>query len=136
MYFRISGTGSYLPEKILTNDDLAGMVETNDEWIMQRVGISERHVSIDESAADMAVKAAQAALESSGTDISEIELIIAATITNDGVCPTVAGWVEKQLGAHCPAFDLSSACSGFIFALDTADLYSSLIPQQDFSREG
>ncbi len=120
MYFRISGTGSYLPEKILTNDDLSQMVDTNDEWIVQRVGISRRHVSVNESAADMAVKAAEAALENSGVKAEELDLIIAATISNDGVCPTVAGWVEKMLGANCPAFDVSSACSGFIFALDTA----------------
>lgn len=120
MYFKIGGTGSYLPEKILTNDDLSQMVETNDEWIMQRVGISTRHVSVNESAADMAVKAAEAALENSGTKADEIELIIAATISGDGVCPTVAGWVEKMIGAHCPAFDISSACSGFVFALETA----------------
>lgn len=120
MYFRISGTGSYLPPKVLTNDDLSGMVDTNDEWIMQRVGISERHVSETESAADMAVKAAEEALRNSGTAAEEIGLIIAATISGDGVCPTVAGWVEKMIGAHCPSFDISSACSGFIFALETA----------------
>lgn len=120
MHFKITGTGSYLPEKILTNDDLSAMVETSDEWITQRVGISERHVSTHESAADMAIEAAKAALLSSGTDPQELELVIAATLSGDTVCPTVAGWVGKALNVTCPAFDLNSACSGFVFALETA----------------
>ncbi|MDD6214284.1 MAG: ketoacyl-ACP synthase III [Firmicutes bacterium] len=120
MSFKIIGTGSCLPEKIVTNDDLANMVETSDEWIVQRVGVKQRHVAVSETAADLALGAALSALENSGTKPDELDLIIAATISGDDICPTVAGSVQSRLGASCPAFDISSACSGFIFALDTA----------------
>ncbi len=119
MSFKIIGTGSYFPEKILTNDDLAGMVDTSDEWITQRVGVKERHISTNESAADMGFRAAQRALEMSGISAEELDLIIAASITGDTICPTVAGSVQAMLGAKCPAFDVNSACSGFMFALET-----------------
>lgn len=120
MSFKVLGTGSYVPEKVVTNDDLAKMVDTSDEWITQRVGVKERHISVDETAADMALKAAKKALESSNTDPSELELIIAASVTSDSACPTVAAFVQEHIGATCPAFDVNSACSGFIFALETA----------------
>ena len=120
MAIKFLGTGYYVPEKIITNDDLATMVETNDEWITQRVGVRERRVSENETAADMAVKAALDALNSSGVKASEIDLIIAATISSETICPTVAGMVGTKIGAACPAFDISSACSGFLFALETA----------------
>ena len=120
MSFKIIGTGSYFPEKVLTNDDLANMVDTSDEWITQRVGVKERHISVNESAADMGFIAAQRALEMSGTSVEELDLIIAASITGDTICPTVAGSVQAKLGAKCPAFDVNSACSGFMFALETA----------------
>ena len=118
--FRIIGTGSYLPSKIVTNDDLALTLDTSDEWIKQRVGISQRHISTDESAADMGYKAALRALEMGGVSPDELDLIIAASITGDTICPTVAGLVQKKLGAKCVSFDINSACSGFLFALDTA----------------
>lgn len=120
MSIRILGTGAYVPEKIVTNDDLAQMVETNDEWIVQRVGVKQRHISVDETAADLAAKAAASALLSAGISGEEIDLIICATISSETVCPTVAGIVQKRIGAKCPAFDVNSACSGFLFALDTA----------------
>ncbi len=120
MGIKILGTGAYLPKKILTNDDLSSMVETNDEWITQRVGIKERHISETETASDMAAKAAKAAIEKAGITASDIDLIVCATISSETLCPTVAGMVGAEIGASCPAFDISSACSGFLFALDTA----------------
>ena len=123
MAIQVLGTGFYVPEKVLTNDDLARMVDTSDEWIMQRVGVKNRHISTGETAADFAEKAAREALSSAGVDASELDLIIVATITSETICPTVAGTVQKAIGASCPAFDISSACSGFLFALDTAVSY-------------
>lgn len=120
MSIRVLGTGAYVPEKTVTNDDLAQMVETNDEWIVQRVGVKQRHISVDETAADLATKAATSALSSAGVLGEEIDLIICATISSETICPTVAGMVQKRIGAKCPAFDVNSACSGFLFALDTA----------------
>ncbi|MBQ8332371.1 MAG: ketoacyl-ACP synthase III [Clostridia bacterium] len=120
MRFQILGTGSALPEKILTNDDLAAIVETNDEWIMTRVGVRQRHIAVHETTADLAYTAAVRAMEMSGLTPADIDLIICGTITPDRICPTVAGEVQARLGAVCPAFDINSACSGFLFALDTA----------------
>lgn len=120
MSFRIIGTGSYAPECTVTNNDLAEKLDTSDEWITQRVGIKERRVSSSESAAEMGYKAAAAALKMSSTSPDELDLIIAASITNDNICPTVAGSIQKMLGAKCAAFDVNSACSGFMFALETA----------------
>ena len=125
MSISITGTGSYVPEKVLTNDDLAKMVDTSDEWIMQRVGVSERHIAVNESAADMAIKAARNALENANLDAKDIDLIIASTLTSDTACPTVAGYVQAGVGAACPAFDINSACSGFLFALDTAAAFAA-----------
>lgn len=123
MSIKILGTGSYAPEKVITNDDLAKIVDTSDEWITQRVGVKERHVSVNETAADMAVKAAKAAMAEANISADEIDLVIAASITSETVCPTVAGMVQREIGTSCPAFDISSACSGFLFALDTAVSY-------------
>lgn len=123
MSIKILGTGSYVPENIVTNDDLAKIVDTSDEWITQRVGVKERHLSVNETAADFAVKAAEDALKSANLKAEDIDLIIAASITSETICPTVAGTVQKEIGASCPAFDISSACSGFLFALDTAVSY-------------
>lgn len=120
MGFQISGTGSAFPKKVLTNEDLSQMVETNDEWIRTRVGVASRYVATTETTADLAEVAARKALEEAGIAPAELELIIVATITPDTVCPTVAGDVQRRLGATCPAFDLNSACSGFLFALETA----------------
>lgn len=123
MAIKITGTGAYVPEKVITNDDLSKLVETSDEWIMQRVGISERRVSVDETAADFAVKAAEQAMADANVTADEIDLIICATISSETLCPTVAGLVQTKIGASCPAFDINSACSGFLFALDTAVSY-------------
>ncbi|MBO5060304.1 MAG: ketoacyl-ACP synthase III [Clostridia bacterium] len=123
MSIKVLGTGFYVPQRVVTNDDLANMVETSDEWITQRVGVRERRVSTDETAADFAIGAAFEALEASGVSVEEIDLIIAASITSETICPTVAGAVQQKIGASCPAFDINSACSGFLFALDTAVSY-------------
>lgn len=123
MSIKVLGTGAYVPEKIVTNDDLTKLVDTSDEWIMQRVGVRQRRVSEGETAADFAVKASLEALANANIAPEDIDLIIAATISSDSICPTVAGIVQKEIGASCPAFDLNSACSGFMFALDTAVSY-------------
>lgn len=123
MSFRILGTGSAVPEKILTNDELSTIVDTNDEWITTRVGISERHIATTETTASLAATASARALEMAGVSADSLDLIIAATITSDNVSPTTAGEVQKRIGASCPAFDLNSACSGFLFALETASAY-------------
>ena len=120
MSFRIIGTGSAVPSKVITNDDLSGMMETNDEWIRTRVGVSERRIATTESTADLAYEAAVNALSMSGVTADSLDLIIVATITSDRICPTTAGAVQARLGAKCPAFDINSACSGFLFALETA----------------
>lgn len=125
MSFRIIGTGSYAPDNIVTNEDLRSLVETSDEWISQRVGVRERRISTDETAADFGYHAALEALENSGTDPSEIDLIITATVSGENICPTVAAEIQQRLGAVCPAFDINSACSGFLFALDIASGYFS-----------
>lgn len=120
MSFTILGTGSYAPEHIVTNDDLAQLVETNDEWITQRIGVKTRHISVTETNTDMAVQAAERALENAGVRPEELDLIIATTITGDSVSPGTGCMVQNRIGAHCPAFDLGAACSGFLFALETA----------------
>ena len=120
MSLKILGTGAYVPDKIITHDDLSKMVDTSDEWITQRVGVKTRHVSEHETTAQMAAKAAAQALEAAGVRAEELDLIVAATVTSDSICPSMAALVQKTLGASCPSFDVSSACSGFLFALDTA----------------
>ncbi|MGN1346889.1 MAG: beta-ketoacyl-ACP synthase III [Eubacteriales bacterium] len=120
MSFRIIGTGSAAPSKIVTNDDLAEIMDTNDEWIRTRVGVLERRIATTEGTTDLACEAAQNALSMCGVSVDSIDLILTATITPDRICPTAAGAVQARLGASCPAFDINSACSGFLFALETA----------------
>ena len=131
MGIKILGTGAYVPEKIVTNDDLSQMVETSDEWIQQRVGVRERHVSVDETAADMGIQAAKRALEMAGVQAEELQLIVTATCTSDTHCPSTAALIQKGIGASCPAFDVNSACSGFLFALETA---SALMEKNHYTR--
>ncbi len=119
----ILGTGYFVPERTLSNAELETMVETEDEWIRQRVGVLERRISTEYTTADMATKAAEAALSVSGVLAKEIDLILVATITPDTLCPSTAALVQRNIGADCPAFDISSACSGFLFALDTAESF-------------
>ncbi|MEO6227558.1 MAG: beta-ketoacyl-ACP synthase III [Thermomonas sp.] len=125
LYSRIAGTGSYLPEKVLTNKDLAEFVDTSDEWITSRTGIRERHVAAEgELTSDLSLHAARRALEAAGVDASEIDLIIVGTTTPDLIFPSTACILQHKLGiAGCPAFDVNAACSGFIYALTVADKF-------------
>jgi 3-oxoacyl-[acyl-carrier-protein] synthase III len=115
----VAGTGSYLPERILTNEELAKMVDTSDEWIVTRTGIKERRIAAgDEFTSHMASKAARKALEQAGMSPQDIELIVVATITPDSPTPATACHVQQQLGASkAVAFDISAACSGFLYAM-------------------
>src|SRR6266481_4155001 len=117
----IAGTGSFLPEKRLTNDDLSKLVDTNDEWIVQRTGIKERRIAGEgETTATLATAAARKALDAAGVEAKELDLIIVATITPEMVFPSTACFVAAALGLNStPAFDMSAACSGFIYALNT-----------------
>ena len=125
IYARIAGTGSYLPEKVLTNDDLAKMVDTSDEWIAARTGIRERHVAAEgETTSDLGYQAALRALEAAGVAADEIDLIVVGTTTPDLIFPSTACLIQHKLGvAGCPAFDVNAACSGFIYALTIADKF-------------
>jgi len=118
----IAGTGSYLPEKILTNDDLSKFVETSDEWIVTRTGIKERRIAAEgENTSHLASKASLKALEQAGIAAEDIDLIIVATITPDTFTPATACYVQDQIGAHkAVAFDISAACSGFLYAMKIA----------------
>lgn len=124
-YSRIVGTGSYLPEKILTNYDLEQMMDTSDEWIRTRTGISRRHIAADnELASDLAVNASRAAMEMAGLAAADIDLIIVATTTPDMVFPSTACILQNKLGIKgCPAFDVQAVCSGFVYALSVADSF-------------
>ena len=123
MKARIIGTGSYLPEKILTNHDLEKMVETSDEWIVARTGIEQRRIAAEnESTSDMATIAAQRAMEMAGVKADEIDLIVMGTITGDYPWPATACIVQANLGAaNAFAYDVSAACSGFLYALSSAN---------------
>ena len=125
IYARIAGTGSYLPEKVLTNDDLAKMVDTSDEWIAARTGIRERHVAAEgETTSDLGYQAALRALEAAGVTAADIDLIVVGTTTPDLIFPSTACLIQHKLGiAGCPAFDVNAACSGFIYALTIADKF-------------
>jgi 3-oxoacyl-[acyl-carrier-protein] synthase-3 len=125
IYSRIIGTGSYLPAKVLTNADLAGTVDTSDEWIQQRTGIRERHIAADnEKASDLALQASRRALEMAGITADQLSLIIVATTTPDMVFPSTACILQSKLGVkNMPAFDVQAVCSGFVYALNTADFY-------------
>ena len=121
----IAGSGSYLPEKIMTNADMEKIVDTTDEWIFQRSGIRERRVAApEEMTSDMAIKAAISALADAGMDAQKIDGIIVATTTPDSAFPAVAVRVQAALGIPMiPAFDVQAACSGFIYAMSTADAF-------------
>lgn len=124
-YSRIAGTGRYLPERIMTNFDLEKMVDTSDEWIRTRTGVERRHVvAEDQTTSDMCIEAAKVAIEDAGVDVSEIDLVIVGTTSPDLIFPNVATIIQHNLGiAPCPAFSLEAACTGFIYALSTADKF-------------
>lgn len=120
MSFRVLGTGSFLPEKVLTNEELSQMVDTSDEWIVKRVGVRQRHICTTESNTDMGVQAARRALEMAGVSPGELDLIVAPTISADSISPGLGAMVQSRLGASCPAFDVNAACPGFLFGLEVA----------------
>jgi 3-oxoacyl-[acyl-carrier-protein] synthase III len=128
MYSRIAGTGSYLPEKILTNAELEKLVETSDEWIRTRTGISQRHIAADtETTTDLAEIASQRAMADAGVGASDIDLIVVGTTTPDLVFPNVGTLLQDRLGIHgCPAFSVEAACTGFVYALSVADKFVKL----------
>ncbi|RYE52087.1 MAG: 3-oxoacyl-ACP synthase, partial [Hyphomicrobiales bacterium] len=121
----ITGVGGYLPEKVLTNAELATMVDTSDEWIQQRVGIKERHIAAEgQFTSDLAVEAAKKAMAAAGVGPDDIDLIIVATTTPDYTFPAAATLVQMKLGMHHGmAFDIQAVCSGFVYAVATADSY-------------
>jgi 3-oxoacyl-[acyl-carrier-protein] synthase III len=120
---RIAGTGSYLPERILTNAELERTIDTTDEWIFTRTGIRERHIIAEgQDTSDMALEASKKAIEAANIDIQSIDLIVLATTTPDRTFPSTACLLQQKLGIiNCPAFDLQAVCSGFVYALATAD---------------
>jgi 3-oxoacyl-[acyl-carrier-protein] synthase-3 len=124
-YSRIAGTGSYLPEKVVTNQDLETMMDTSDEWIQDRTGIKRRHIAAEgETTSDLALAAAGRAMEMAGITAEDVDLIIIATTTPDKVFPGTACIVQRRLGVSgCGAFDIQAACSGFVYGLDLADRY-------------
>ena len=125
IYSRIAGTGSYLPSKVLTNDDLSKIVDTSDEWIASRTGIRERHVAAEgETTVDLSYHASVRALEAAGCSADELDLIIVGTTTPDLIFPSSACLLQERLGvAGCGAFDVNAACSGFLYALSIADKF-------------
>jgi 3-oxoacyl-[acyl-carrier-protein] synthase-3 len=124
-YSRITGTGSRLPDRIVTNKELESRVETSDEWIVARTGIRERHIAAEgEFTSDLALAASRAALEAAGRSAADVDLIVVATSTPDMVFPSSACLLQAKLGAKGgAAFDVQAVCSGFVYALSTADLY-------------
>jgi 3-oxoacyl-[acyl-carrier-protein] synthase III len=125
IYSRLLGTGSALPERVLTNADLEKFVDTSDEWIRERTGIRQRHVAAEgETTGDLSTLAAQRALDAAGVKASELDLIVLGTTTPDIIFPSTACLVQHRLGANgCAAFDVNAACSGFVYALGVADKF-------------
>lgn len=125
IYSKITGTGSYLPEKILTNKDLEKLVDTSDTWIQERTGIRERHIAAKgETTCDLALHASLRAIEMAGKANADVDLIILATTTADKIFPGTACLLQKRLDVHgCPAFDVQAVCTGFVYALGIADKF-------------
>ena len=124
-YSRIIGTGGYLPEKILTNQDLERMVDTTDQWIRERTGITQRHIAAeDQTTSDLAEQAARRAMEAANLGPADIDLVIVATTTPDRVFPSTACLLQNRLGIHgAAAFDIQAVCTGFVYALGIADKF-------------
>ncbi|MBD5143675.1 MAG: ketoacyl-ACP synthase III [Ruminococcus sp.] len=126
MSFRIIGTGMYVPPKAVTNDDLAQIVETSDEWISKRVGVKERRISENEFTSEMGLKAAQKALEDSNVKVEELDAIFAATVSGETSSPSMSCMIQHGLGATCMAMDINAACSAFLFLMETAAAFFAL----------
>jgi 3-oxoacyl-[acyl-carrier-protein] synthase-3 len=124
-FARITGTGSYLPDNIVTNKDLEKMVDTTDQWIRERTGIERRHIAIEgQTTVDLAEQAAKNAIDAAGIKAEDIDLIVFATSTPDKIFPSSACILQARLGIHgCPAFDIQAVCSGFVYALATAEKF-------------
>lgn len=124
MRTRICGTGSALPKRVVTNEDLSKIMDTSDEWIRSRTGIAARHLAVEETLTGLAARAAAQALEEAGIGAGELDMILAGTISADQLLPSFACELQRELGAaRAVAFDINAACSGFLFALQTADVY-------------
>lgn len=124
MGLKIIGTGSSVPEKVITNEDLTRIVDTSDEWIVSHTGIRSRHVLEEgESLLPHSVKATQLALENAGVRPEELDLIICANVKGDTITPSTACVIQGEIGAKCPAFDINAACPGFVYALETAEAF-------------
>ncbi|MDH4134635.1 MAG: 3-oxoacyl-ACP synthase, partial [Gammaproteobacteria bacterium] len=125
MYSRITGTGGFLPAKTITNADLEKIVDTTDQWIVDRTGIRERHVASEgETTCDLAEQASRQAIEAAGIDKNEIDLIVVATTTPDRIFPSTACLLQERLDIHgCAAFDIQAVCTGFVYALGIADKF-------------
>ncbi len=121
MAFSILGTGSALPARSVSNDELSQFLDTSDEWIYSRTGIKRRHVCTSETLDDLAVAASERALDAAGLTAGDIDLIVCSTTTGDHLLPAEACAIAERLGTSCPAFDVSAACAGFVFALDVAE---------------
>ncbi len=124
-FSRITGTGGYLPEKVLSNAELETMVDTSDAWIRERTGIAQRHIAADdEFTLDLAEAASRRAIEAAGVNAADIDLIVVATTTADQVFPSTACLLQSRLNIHgCPAFDIQAVCTGFVYALSVADQF-------------
>jgi 3-oxoacyl-[acyl-carrier-protein] synthase-3 len=125
IHSRVVGTGSYLPQKVLTNRELERLVDTTDEWVLTRTGIRQRHVAADDqNASDLALAASRKAIEAAGIPVQDIGLIIVATTTPDMIFPSTACLLQAKLGVRgCPAFDVQAVCSGFVYGLATANQF-------------
>jgi len=120
----ITGIGAQVPEKVLTNDDLSKMMDTNDEWIRERTGIRERHFAADEqTTSDLALQASRIALEAANVSPEQIDLIVCATLSPDTPIPSTAVWVQRKLEISAPGFDVNAACAGFSYAMSTATAF-------------
>ena len=120
MSFRFLGTGSCVPDLVVTNDDLSQFLDTSDEWITQRVGVRERRLCVTETAESLGVEACKRALENAGTAPEELDLILCSTVSADHICPPAAAFIQREIGATCPAFDINGACPGFLVLMETA----------------
>lgn len=123
MSFKVIGTGSYAPERIVTNDELSTFLDTSDQWISERTGVRQRHVCTTETAADLGYQASLRALEMANCQPGDLDMIICATVSAEDVSPSLACMIQKDLGATCPSYDINAACSAFIYLLDTAAGY-------------